>query len=208
MARNTGPVCRMCRREGMKLFLKGLRCDTDKCAFERRQTPPGMHTFRRGKLTDYGIHLREKQKVKHFYGVLERQFRCYFQRAERTKGNTGTVLMSLLERRLDNIVHRLGWGPSRAQARQMICHGHITVNGSRVDIAGYEVRVGDVIGVKPRKKSTELVQANMSEFQRELPDFLVRVEGERPEGHIVRLPEAEDVSIPVEPNLIVELCSK
>ena len=208
MARNTGPVCRMCRREGMKLFLKGLRCDTDKCAFERRQTPPGMHTFRRGKLTDYGIHLREKQKVKHFYGVLERQFRRYFQRAERAKGNTGKVLMSLLERRLDSIVHRLGWGPSRAQSRQMICHGHITVNGSPVDIAGYEVRVGDVIGVKLRKKSTELVQANMSEFQRELPDFLVRVEGERPEGHIVRLPEAEDVSIPVEPNLIVELCSK
>ena len=208
MARYTDADCKRCRREKMKLFLKGLRCDTDKCAFERRQTPPGMHTFRRGKLTDYGIHLREKQKVKHFYGVLERQFRRYFQRAERTKGNTGKVLMSLLERRLDNIVHRLGWGPSRAQARQMICHGHITVNGSRVDIAGYEVRVGDVIGVKPRKKSTELVQANMSEFQRELPDFLVRVEGERPEGHIVRLPEAEDVSIPVEPNLIVELCSK
>jgi len=198
----------MCRREGMKLFLKGVRCDTNKCAYERRQTPPGMHTFRRGKLTDYGIHLREKQKVKHFYGVLERQFRRYFDRAERAKGNTGKVLMSLLERRLDNVVHRLGFGPSRAQARQMICHGHITVNGARVDIASYEVRVGDVIGVKERKKSSELVAANMSEFHRELPDFLVRVEGPKSEGHVVRLPEAEDVSIPVEPNLIVELCSK
>lgn len=208
MARYTGPVCRMCRREGMKLFLKGFRCDTDKCAYERRQTPPGMHTFRRGKLTDYGVHLREKQKVKHFYGVLERQFRCYFERAERGKGNTGKTLMSLLERRLDNIVHRLGWGPSRAEARQIICHGHITVNGMRVDIPGYEVRIGDVIAVKPRKKSLELIQANLSEFRRELPDFLVRVEGEKPEGHVVRLPEAEDVSIPVEPNLIVELCSK
>jgi len=198
----------MCRREGMKLFLKGVRCDTNKCAYERRQTPPGMHTFRRGKLTDYGIHLREKQKVKHFYGVLERQFRRYFDRAEHSKGNTGKVLMSLLERRLDNVVHRLGFGPSRAQARQMICHGHVTVNGNRVDIASYEVRVGDVIGIKDRKKSSELVQANMAEFHRDVPDFLVRVEGASPEGHVVRLPEAEDVSIPVEPNLIVELCSK
>jgi small subunit ribosomal protein S4 len=113
MARYTGAVCRMCRREGSKLFLKGVRCDTEKCAYERRQNPPGMHTFRRGKLTDYGIHLREKQKVKHYYGVLERQFRRYFDRADRAKGNTGKVLMSLLERRLDNVVHRLGFGLSR-----------------------------------------------------------------------------------------------
>ena len=208
MARYTGAVCRMCRREGSKLFLKGVRCDTEKCAYERRQNPPGMHTFRRGKLTDYGIHLREKQKVKHYYGVLERQFRRYFDRADRAKGNTGKVLMSLLERRLDNIVYRLGFGLSRSGARQMICHGHVTVNGKRVDISSYEVRVGDVISVKERKSSKGLVEASLAESTREVPDFLVRVEGQKPEGHIVRLPEAEDVSIPVEPNLIVELCSK
>lgn len=208
MARYTEAVCRMCRREGSKLFLKGLRCDTEKCAYERRQNPPGMHTFRRGKLTDYGIHLREKQKVKHYYGILERQFRRYFDRAERSKGNTGKVLMSLLERRLDNVVHRLGFGLSRAAARQLICHGHVTVNGNRVDISSYEVRVGDVIGIKERKSSAELVQASLAESNREVPDFLVRVDGQKPEGHIVRLPEAEDVSIPVEPQLIVELCSK
>ncbi len=208
MARYTEAVCRMCRREGSKLFLKGLRCDTEKCAYERRQNPPGMHTFRRGKLTDYGIHLREKQKVKHYYGILERQFRRYFGRAERIKGDTGKILMSLLERRLDNIVHRLGFGLSRAAARQLICHGHVTVNGKRVDISSYEVRVGDVIGIKERKSSAGLVQASLAESNREVPDFLVRVDGQKPEGHIVRLPEAEDVSIPVEPQLIVELCSK
>jgi len=198
----------MCRREGSKLFLKGVRCDTEKCAHERRQNPPGMHTFRRGKMTDYGIHLREKQKVKHYYGVLERQFRRYFDRADRAKGNTGKVLMSLLERRLDNVVHRLGFGLSRSAARQLICHGHVTVNGKRVDVSSYEVRVGDVISVKDRKSSKGLVEAHLAESTREVPDFLVRVDGEKPEGHIVRLPEAEDVSIPVEPNLIVELCSK
>jgi len=142
MARHTGPVCRLCRREGLKLFLKGTRCDTPKCAIERRDTPPGMQQSRRTKLTDYGIHLREKQKVKHYYGVLERQFRTYFRQAERSKGNTGASLMSLLERRLDNIVHRLGFGQSRAQARQLVAHGHITVNGRRVDVPSYLLRAG------------------------------------------------------------------
>ena len=134
MARTTGPVCRLCRRESIKLFLKGTRCDTDKCAVTRRQGVPGMHNFRRGKLTDYGVHLREKQKVKHYYGVLERQFRQMFKEAQCSKGNTGTALMSLLERRLDNVVHRLGFALSRAQARQIVRHGHILVNGRRVDI--------------------------------------------------------------------------
>ncbi|MHC4405578.1 MAG: 30S ribosomal protein S4 [Planctomycetota bacterium] len=207
MARNTGPVCRKCRREGTKLFLKGNRCDTDKCAFERRQNPPGMHTFRRTKLTDYGVHLREKQKVKHHYGVLERQFRNYFERAERAHGNTGKVLMTLLERRLDNIVHRLGFGLSRAQARQVIRHGHILVNGKRVDVPSYQVRPGDAIAVKNRPKSIQIVAASLAEFGHEVPDFLSRVEGPQPEGHVLRLPEAEDVSIPVQAQLIVELCS-
>ena len=192
----------------MKLFLKGTRCDTPKCAIERRDTAPGMHQFRRGKQTDYAVHLREKQKVKHYYGVLERQFRRYFAAAERSKGNTGDSLMSLLERRLDNIVHRLGFGLSRSQARQLVMHGHITVNGHRLDIPSYLVRPGDVIRVKNRPKSLLAVQANLSEHQREVPDFLSLAEGPIPEGRVARLPEAFDVSIPVQTQLIIELCSK
>ncbi len=208
MARITGPVCRLCRRDGLKLFLKGTRCDTPKCAIERRDAAPGMHQYRRGKQTDYGLHLREKQKVKHYYGVLERQFRGYFTRATRSKGNTGSALMSLLERRLDNIVHRLGFATSRAQARQLVSHGHITVNGNRVDVPSFIVRVGDVIRVKNRAKSLQFVQSNLSEHDHTVPDFLTLTEGGIPEGRIVRLPEAEDISIPVQTQLIIELCSK
>jgi small subunit ribosomal protein S4 len=208
MARITGPVCRLCRREGMKLFLKGSRCDTPKCGVERRENAPGMHQYRRGKLTDYGLHLREKQKVKHYYGVLERQFRRYFSEATRSKGNTGETLMSLLERRLDNVVHRLGFGHSRAQARQLVAHGHITVNGHRVDVPSYLVKPGDVIRVKNRKKSLQAVQINLSEHRREVPEFLSLIEGPIPEGRVSRLPESFDVSIPVQTQLIIELCSK
>lgn len=192
----------------MKLFLKGSRCDTPKCAVERRESAPGMHAFRRGKLTDYGVHLREKQKVKHYYGVLERQFRMYFAEAERGKGNTGETLMGLLERRLDNIVHRLGFGHSRSQARQLIRHGHLTVNGRRVDVPSYLVRAGDVIRVKNRPKSLQLVQAHVAEAVRDVPDFLARVDGQEPEGHVLRLPAASDASLPIQTQLIVELCSK
>jgi small subunit ribosomal protein S4 len=206
MARITGPVCRLCRREGMKLFLKSTRCDTPKCAVERRETPPGMHQ-RRGKLTDYGIHLREKQKVKHYYGVLERQFRRYFAIAARTKGNTANTLMSLLERRLDNVVHRLGWGRSRAHARQLIAHGHILINGKRVNVPSYLLKPGDVLQVKGRPKSIQAVKATLEELDRKVPDFLSRMEGDVPQGQMVRLPEPEDVSIPVQPSLIVEFCS-
>ncbi|MDZ4818006.1 MAG: 30S ribosomal protein S4, partial [Planctomycetota bacterium] len=191
MARTTGAVCRLCRRDGLKLFLKGSRCDTPKCAIERRDVPPGMNQARRGKLTEYGLHLREKQKVKHYYGVLETQFRGYYTRAARGKGNTGEALMSLLERRLDNIVHRLGWGESRSQARQLIGHGHITVNGHRLDIASYLVRVGDVIRVKNRAKSLQAVAANLAESRREVPDFLSRTDTGIPEGRVARLPSAE-----------------
>jgi small subunit ribosomal protein S4 len=208
MARYTGPVCRLCRRDGLKLFLKGTRCDTPKCAIERREHPPGQQQQRRGKLTDYGQHLREKQKVKHYYGVLERQFRKYFENAERGKGNTGDTLMTLLERRLDNIVHRLGFAQSRAQARQMIRHGHITVNGRKVDIPSYEVRIGDVIRVKNRAKSLDLVRGALAESTRDIPDFLSRSEAQIPEGVVSRLPAVDDVSIPVQTQLIVELCSR
>lgn len=192
----------------MKLFLKGTRCDTPKCAIERRDTNPGMHNQRRGKLTDYGLHLREKQKVKHYYGVLERQFRRYFSEAQRSKGNTGATLMSLLERRLDNVVHRLGFAQSRAQARQLVAHGHITVNGGRVDVPSYLLKPGDVIRAKNRAKSLQAVQGNLAENQRPVPDFLSRIDGPIPEGQISRLPEDFDVSIPVQTQLIIELCSK
>ncbi len=208
MGRITGPVCRLCRRDGLKLFLKGTRCDTGKCAFERRSTPPGMVQKRRSKPTEYGIHLREKQKVKHYYGVLERQFRTYFARAERGKGNTGEMLMSLLERRLDNIVYRIGFAPSRAAARQMVLHGHVTVNGKRVDVASYLVKAGDLLRIKNRTKSLQLVHASLSANRRDVPDFLSRSEAGVPEGRVDRLPSADDVSLPVQANLIIELCSK
>jgi small subunit ribosomal protein S4 len=192
----------------MKLFLKGTRCDTPKCAFERREVPPGQQPQRRGKLTDYGLHLREKQKVKHFYGVLERQFRRYFRKATRSKGNTGSTLMVLLERRLDSVVYRLGFGLSRSQARQLVGHGHITVNGRRVDVPSYEVRVGDVIRVKNRGKSLDLVRGAMAECDREVPDYLTRSDTQIPEGVVSRMPTADDISIPVQTQLIVELCSR
>jgi small subunit ribosomal protein S4 len=159
-------------------------------------------------MTDYGVHLREKQKVKSYYGVLESQFRKYFKAAERSKGNTGEQLMSLLERRLDNVVHRLGFGHSRSEARQIIGHGHITVNDRRVDISSYLCRPGDIVRVKSRPKSLEWVKTNLTDNSRAVPEFLTLVSGEKPEGHLVRLPEAEDVSIPVQSQLIVELCSK
>ncbi len=208
MARYTGPVCRLCRRDGAKLFLKGTRCDSPKCAFERRDTPPGQQVARRGKMTDYGTQLREKQKVKHYYGVLERQFRLYFQRAERAKGNTGDVLLTLLERRLDNVVHRLGFGISRSQARQLINHGHITVNGRRCDVSSAQVRAGDVIRVKNKANSLDAVRGAQAENQRDLPDYLAVTESQIPEGIVGRLPGPEDVSLPVDTQLIVELCSR
>ncbi len=208
MARYTEAVCRKCRREGVKLCLKGSRCDTDKCSLERRTSAPGMHGARRGKLTDYGIHLREKQKVKNYYGVLEKQFRKYFAMAERTTGNTGKVLMGLLERRLDNIVFRLGFGSSRSQARQWVSHGHILVNGRRVDIPSYLVRAGDVITVRSRPKSTKAIKTVVDDVDREVPDFLFRDNAQSPKGVVMRLPTAEDVTLPVDSALIVELCSK
>lgn len=193
----------------MKLFLKGTRCDSQKCAIERRDAPPGMIHGRRAKLTDYAIHLREKQKVKHYYGVLERQFRTYFEHAEHSKVNTGDALMSMLERRLDNVVYRLGFGLSRAQARQLINHGHVTVNNHRCDISSYLCKPGDVIRIKSRGKSITAVKGNLEQHSRQVPDFLSRIEdGDVPEGQMTRFPDAEDVSIPVETQLIIELCSR
>src|SRR3954470_22807953 len=148
MARQIDPVCRLCRREGMKLFLKGSRCDSPKCAIERRDQPPGMHLSKRGKTSEYGTRLREKQKLKRFYGVLERQFRRYFELASRSTENTGEVLLSIMERRLDNIVHRLGFAPSRYSARQLVSHGHVNVNGKACDIPSMLLKAGDAVTIK------------------------------------------------------------
>ncbi len=157
MARYNGPVCRLCRREGMKLFLKGERCYTEKCAIEKRNVPPGQHgRSRKAKMVGYGIQLREKQKVKRIYGVLEDQFRRYFEQAERTRGITGETLLQLLERRLDNAVYRLGFATSRPQARQLVRHGHFLVNGKKVDIPSYSVKVGDVVTVRETSREQRL----------------------------------------------------
>lgn len=208
MGRYTGPVCRLCRREGVKLFLKSLRCDSPKCALERREYAPGMHGEKKSKPTDYGIRLREKQKVKRYYGLWERQFRRMLTIAERSTGNTGDTLMSLLERRLDNVVHRLGFAMSRQTARQFINHGHIRVNGRKVTIASFLVKVGDTITVKNRPKSLTAVKTSLEVGRIQPPDFLTVILGEIPEGKVLRLPEIGDVSLPVEPQLIIELCSK
>ena len=208
MARSTGNKCKLCRREGMKLFLKGQRCFTDKCAIARRDYPPGVHAQRRSKITDYGVHLREKQKLKRIYGVLERQFRLYFQRAERMKGNTGENLLSLLERRLDNVVLASGFALSRNHARQMINHGHFRVNERRVDVASFLVRPGDVVTIKDGEKSKkmvgEAVDVNKSQA---VPDWL-EVEGDKRQAKVVTLPKREHVPHPIQEQLIIELCSK
>lgn len=211
MGRYTGPVCRLCRREGVKLFLKAVRCDSPKCAFERREESaplPGQHGAKRRKQTDYGERLREKQKVKRYYGVWERQFRRYMDIASRSKGNTGSTLMSLLERRLDNIVHRLGFALSRPAARQLVSHGHVRVNGKKVNIPSYLVRAGDTITVKSRPRSRRLVGESVESFSGRVPEFLSMVKGDNPEGKVLRLPGIEDVSIAVQPILIIELLSK
>src|SRR5437660_11019959 len=163
MGRHTDPVCRLCRREGIKLFLKGSRCDSPKCAIERRNQPPGMHGGRRGKTSEYGTRLREKQKLKRFYGVFERQFRRYFELASRSTENTGEVLLSILERRLDNIVHRLGFAASRAAARQLVAHGHVLLNGRMANIPSMLVKAGDGIGIKNSPRTLQLVKLNLQE---------------------------------------------
>ena len=192
----------------MKLFLKGMRCDTPKCAFERREVPPGQQHQRRGKLTDYGVHLREKQKVKHYYGVLERQFRRYFGKAERSRGNTGSALMVLLERRLDNTVYRLGFGSSRPQARQLVSHGHVRVNDRKVDIPSFEVKVGDVITLSQKAaKNGFVLEAVEAVKGRGMPRWL-ELEAENMTGKVVALPARDDVNFPIQEQLIVELYSK
>jgi small subunit ribosomal protein S4 len=208
MARHIDPVCKLCRREGVKLFLKATRCDTPKCGFERRDYVPGMHQSRRGKTSEYGVRLREKQKLKRYYGLLERQFRRVFQIASRSPGNTGEALLGLLERRLDNIVCRLGMGLSRAQARQLVRHGHILVNRKRVDIPSYMVKAGDVISLKARPRTLAVVADHYKTRQPQIPDFLELTSTEPAEGRVTRLPTGSDCSVPVQVQLIVEFLSR
>lgn len=209
MGRHTGPVCRLCRREGLKLFLKGTRCDSPKCAVERREGVPGMHQFRRGKASEYSIRLREKQKVKRFYGIFERQFRKYYDMASRRPGNTGDALMSILERRLDNVITKLGFALSRPQARQVVSHGHVTVNGRKVDIPSYLVKPGDVVAVKDREHSKKISSTALElTSSQTVPDWLDRTNADPAEGRVSRMPGQQDVSLPVTPQLIVELLSR
>ncbi|WP_068669420.1 30S ribosomal protein S4 [Thermosulfurimonas dismutans] len=210
MARYTGPRCRLCRREGMKLFLKGERCYTDKCAFERRSYPPGQHGQMqlRVKLSDYGIRLREKQKVKRIYGVSEKQFRRYFEKATRMKGQAGHNLLQLLERRLDNVVYRLGFAASRAQARQMVAHGWFTVNGRTVDIPSYIVDPGEVIELKEKYRNNTYIQENLEAVvRRGVPQWL-ELEAENFRGRVKALPTREDITMPIQESLIVEFYSR
>ena len=207
MARYVGPVCRLCRREGLKLFLKGERCFKPSCAIEKRNYIPGEHgRNRRAKIVGYGLQLREKQKVKRMYGILERQFHLYFERAVRQKGVTGENLLSQLERRLDNVVLRLGLAGSHAQARQFVRHGHIRINGRKVNIPSFLVRVGDQISLK--KKSKKNIQIlNAVELSRGMPPWL-ELDREGLNGRVVALPKREDITMPIEEHMIVELYSK
>jgi len=209
MARYIGPVCRLCRREGMKLFLKGERCYTERCAIEKRNMPPGMHTkARRAKLVGYGLQLREKQKVKRIYGVLENQFRRYFEAADRQRGITGETLLQLLERRLDNAVYRLGFATSRAQARQLVRHGHFLVNGKKVDIPSYQVRAGDAVTVRTSSQKNPAILHAMEEVKgRGVPAWL-SLDPASVAGKVLSLPTREQINLPVQEQLIVELYSK
>ena len=208
MARYTGPVCRLCRRERMKLFLKGTRCMGPKCAIERRPYPPGQHGWGRIKESEYLVQLREKQKARRIYGVLEKQFRRYYEEATRAKGVTGTRLLQLLELRLDNVVYRGGLAMSRDQARQFVTHGHFQVNGRKVDIPSYRVKAGDVVAVRERSRSVgRIVEAAAFAAGRHIPEWLILEAGEL-KISVVSEPAREVIDVPVQEQMIVELYSK
>ncbi|HEV8376906.1 MAG TPA: 30S ribosomal protein S4 [Candidatus Polarisedimenticolia bacterium] len=208
MARIRGPVCRLCRREGMKLFLKGDRCFSEKCAVEKRRFAPGQHGKRRTKVQGYGIQLREKQKVKRIYGMLEKQFRLAYQKAVRSRGVTGEVLLQLLERRLDNVVLKLGFASSRYQARQIISHGHLRVNERKVDVPSFLVKPGDVISLKDRiRKNTFLLAAVDHTRARGIPDWL-SLDADHLKGTVVALPARDSITLPIQEQMIIELYSK
>ncbi|MCC7124049.1 MAG: 30S ribosomal protein S4, partial [Acidobacteria bacterium] len=207
MARYNGPACRLCRREGMKLFLKGERCYTEKCGIEKRNLPPGQHgRARRKQMVGYGVQLREKQKVKRIYGVLEDQFRSYFERADRTRGITGETLLQFLERRLDNAIYRMGFATSRAQARQLVLHGHFLVNGKKVDVPSYSLKAGDTVTVRDNSRENTSILHAMEEVKgRGVPGWL-SLDGTMG-ARVVTMPTREQINLPVQEQLIVELYS-
>ena len=208
MARNTGKVCRMCRRENMKLYFKGDRCSSDNCTFESTSYPPGQHGQNRSKYSDYGIQLREKQKVKRIYGILETQFRRYFENADKMKGITGENLLIFLERRMDNMIFRLGFASSRSEARQLIRHNHFLINGIKVNIPSYLVSPGEIVEVKEKsKKIPRIVESLEAVARRGIPNWL-ELDKENVKGRIVSLPSREDLTMPIQEQLIVELYSK
>ena len=210
MGRYLGSSCRHCRREGMKLMLKGIRCEMAKCPIEKKQrnVAPGMHGWRRGRNSEYAVRLREKQKVKRYYGLFERQFMRYFHKAERIKGNTGENLLQLLERRLDNVVYKLNFAPSRKAARQIISHGHIYVNGRKVDVSDRIVEIGDKIGVKGAEKSAKKIKEQLETNPSFTTQGWLQLAREKAQATVVALPTREDVQIPVEEQLVVEFCSR
>ena len=208
MARYKDEQCRICRREGQKLFLKGARCYSDKCSVTRRNYAPGQHGQKRTKLSEYGTQLREKQKTRSFYGVGEKQFRKYFEMASNKKGITGTVLLQILESRLDNVVYRLGLGASRPQARQIVTHGNIEVNGVKTDIASYLVKPGDVIAVRESKKDNTVIKANIEAgAARPVPEWL-ELDSKNLSAKVLRVVAREEIDLPVEEHMIVEFYSK
>jgi small subunit ribosomal protein S4 len=206
MARYTGSACKQCRREGQKLFLKGERCFTDKCAIERRNYPPGEHGRGRSRQSEYRVQLREKQKARRYYGVLEKQFRNYYAKATRQPGMTGENLLRLLETRFDNVLVRLGFAASRRQARQLIRHGHWSINGRRVDIPSYQLRSDDVISVKPSSKASQVIR-DATELTSAVPAWL-QADHDGLTAKVLRHPERQEISAPVQEQLIVELYSK
>ncbi|MCD6394601.1 MAG: 30S ribosomal protein S4 [Planctomycetes bacterium] len=210
MGRYLGSSCKHCRREGMKLMLKGTRCETAKCAVEKRERnmAPGMHGWRRGRNSDYGVRLREKQKVKRFYGLMEKQFISYFHKAERGKGNTGEALLELLERRLDNVIYKLNFAPSRKAARQLITHGHIYVNGRRVNVPDILIKIGDKIGLKDSDRSRKIVKDQLASNPNYNAQGWLQLDADKPVATVVGLPTRDDVQLPIEENLVVEFCSK
>jgi len=208
MARYKGPLCRLCRREGAKLYLKGTKCDTAKCTLDRRSFAPGQHGKSRTKLSEYGLQLREKQKLRRMYGLNEKQFRLYFKRASRKKGVTGDILLQMLETRLDNVIYLVGFALGRRVARQIVRHGHITLNGRKVNIPSYQVKIGDVIGIKDRENTKKLVAGSLElTAGRSVPEWL-SVNKEQLVAKTLRVPERKDINVPINENMIVELYSK
>lgn len=209
MARYTGPVCRLCRREGTKLFLKGTRCFSEKCAIEKRNFAPGQHgKDRKAKIVGYGLQLREKQKAKRIYFTLEGQFRAYYEKATRTQGVTGELLLQQLERRLDNVAFRMGLATSRRQSRQIVRHGHVEVNGRKVNIPSFQVKVGDVISVRENSKKLVLLEASREFASHQVPPQWLTMDAANLTGKVIALPKREDINLPVNEQLIVELYSK